>query len=375
VSVTPSNGPRIVLAAIAGALAAAAAPRVTLGASGWMRSLPIDARSSRRAAIAAISVAQLIVPIALLIGCIMAVFAYRAPLSLSRVLAVFPMLVAVGGVVLPRQSIGSRALYTAAVAAAVVGTWPALTVSLALLGASERIARDVGPRLPRARGAPAPNFGSRRTRSAVLMWARSSWRAIGARHVSDALLVSALPLAFAYLVARNNADLARETVGRVVRVCGAIAIVTVVAGLSNALLRRRRPWPWARSLPWSASRRVAVDALVLGVPTSVAPLVLGPLSWTDSLVLLGLIPFVAIIGAAAVRSGAPKTFGAAGRCVALATPVVVAVVVWPAVAVVTLAGIPAAVRWAARLEMNTAAMAWIELQHDAAGDPYWLSRP
>jgi hypothetical protein len=117
-----------------------------------------------------------------------------------------------------------------------------------------------------------------------------------------------------------------------------------------------------------------VDAVVVGFPAALGPLVLAALSWRDSIALLGLVPIVASIGAVAVRSGAPKTFGAAGRCIVIATPVAIAVGVWPALSLATLALTPVALRWAAQLEMTISATAWVELQHDAAGDPYWLSR-
>src|SRR6185503_8056142 len=105
-----------------------------------------------------------------------------------------------------------------------------------------------------------------------------------------------------------------------------------------------------------------------------AALVLVPLSVIDSLAMIALVPSVALAGAAAIRLGATHTYGAAGQCAVITMPVVTVVVLWPILSIVALILVPIALRWVARLEMQTGATAWAELQHDAAGDPYWLSR-
>jgi len=86
---------RGVLAAIAFAFAGTAVPRVLLGASGWMRSLPVDARASWRAAVAALCVAQLAVATFIPISVSLAVFVYHADLSPAKIVALPVMIVAV----------------------------------------------------------------------------------------------------------------------------------------------------------------------------------------------------------------------------------------------------------------------------------------
>jgi hypothetical protein len=180
-------------------------------------------------------------------------------------------------------------------------------------------------------------------------------------------------VSFAHLMLRNNPDLSGATIGRVARVCGAIAVALTVATLANGLLRARQPWAWARSLPWSSRYCIAVDACVLGAPSLVIPLAILPFGGSPAAAVAALIPVCALSGASALRAGAARQTGAAGETLVMALLIGVPVVVWPPLAVAALALAPVVLFWGARRERATQATRWTELQHDASGDPAWLS--
>jgi hypothetical protein len=166
---------RGVLAAIAFAFAGTAVPRVLLGASGWMRSLPVDARASWRAAVAALCVAQLAVATFIPISVSLAVVVYHADLSPAKIVALPVMIVAVAATALPSRrrshAFDRDGRDRAERRRHVVGT--------------RRFRRVSGPRRRDGPGdyRPAPSERRRRvfaTRdiSALEFWIRAAWRAM-----------------------------------------------------------------------------------------------------------------------------------------------------------------------------------------------------
>jgi len=104
---------------------------------------------------------------------------------------------------------------------------------------------------------------------------------------------AALPIvvgSFAYFITANNPALAPSTAATVVRVCGVLSLGLFAGALANALLAMRQPWPWARSLPWSARARVLGDACVLGIPLCAVPVALCAVNATQALVVASVVP-------------------------------------------------------------------------------------
>jgi hypothetical protein len=153
-----------------------------------------------------------------------------------------------------------------------------------------------------------------------------------------------------------------------------VGLAFFAASATNALLASRQPWPWARSLPWSARDRVIVDAIVLGAPLIVVVAVVAPVHWPSGLLMVCLVPFVGTLCAGALRGAATKQFGAAGLCLAISIPAGVLVAIWPVLAVLVLACTPVLLRWATARERDSRATRFAELRHSAAGDPMWISR-
>jgi hypothetical protein len=105
----------------------------------------------------------------------------------------------------------------------------------------------------------------------------------------------------------------------------------------------------------------------------VIPLALLPLGGMSAVVVAALIPVCALSGASALRAGAARQTGAAGETLLTALVIGIPVVIWPALAVAALALAPLALYWGARRERTANVSRWTELQHDASGDPAWLT--
>lgn len=365
-----SAGDRAILAVIAAAFAATAVPRVTLGATGWLRSLPADARATWRASVAALCMAQVAVITFVPLSVLAASVVYHARLSPSKIASLPLLIVAVAMTSLPARPIHTQLIAALAVVLSVVGTWPATLGSLACVV----IADATSPALVRAR---VRSRGRARfttsASSAFSIWVRASWRAMRPEGIAASAALPIIIASYAYFIVGNNPELARSTAETVVRVCGGLSLALFSATLANELLTKRQTWAWSRSLPWSSTQRVLVDACVLGVPLLVIPFGLLFRNPSQAAVVGALVPLGATAGAAAVRKGLNRPTGAAGESLLVVLVASGAIALWPALALAALLAAPLFVRLGARRERNAVATRWTELHHDAAGDPGWLS--
>jgi len=367
------GGPRMLLAAIAAALAVTAVPRVSLGGAGWMRSLPVDRRASWRAAVVAASAAQIAVVAFTIIGAAASAVAFHAPISLAKVATVPLIMVGVAMVVVPARNPLGRIIAAIAVLSAISGTWTFGTASLALLTVADVVADGLPVRKRRWRARRPTNMSG--GSSGMWIWIRLTWRAIGMRRMIDSMLVPTVATAYAYFITRNNPEFARHTNTTVITVCGGVAVATFAAGMANAVFVGRQPWAWSRSLAWSSTARVTTDALAIGLPIFLIPIALLPLGIVSALVVAASIPLAAAAGAAALRGVGARQTGAAGETFVLALVASVVVGIWPMLAVVALGFTPLIIRWGATRERAWHVARWTELHHNAAGDPTWLTAP
>jgi hypothetical protein len=305
------------LSALAFGLAAWAAPRVTLGSSGWIRHLPLSRAQHEAALIAAVACAE-------------------APLVVA----------ALGCAVLESWRSGAIAWPGFVVPPVVAIATAALAVALR----SRR--RHVSPR----RGAP----------SRAPFEVAVAWRALGTRAVTG-WLAGALPLAAAVLFVRNNVlpdHLARGGA----RLGGALGATFALAGCADALVARRPSWPWARSLPWGARRRVMGDALMLGALGTPIIVATAVLDLGAASAVAALLPLLALRAAAAMRQGGSSRSPASGPLIvegAFASGLV-ALVPWLSIA--ALAAVPFALRSATERERALKVTRWSAVHHIAAGD-------
>jgi hypothetical protein len=334
-----------------------------------MRSLPVDARAAWRAAVASLCIAQLAVATFIPISVVAAAFVYHAALSPIKIVSLGGVIVTVAATALPSRRLHTRLVAATGIALSVMGTWPTLIASLICLAIADATHPEIAsPRRRRRRsGLAATN------RSALAIWILAGWRAMRLQGIAAS---AALPLvvgSFAYFITANNPTLARSTAATVVRVCGVLSLGLFAGALANALLAMRQPWPWARSLPWSATARVLGDACVLGIPLCAVPVALCAVNATQAMVVASIVPLAAASGAAAVRGAGNRQTGAAGECMVVVLLVGGVIAVWPAMWLVAIAATPVFVWLGARRDRNSVATRWIELHHAASGDPGWLS--
>lgn len=357
------SGVLIVLAAMG--FASAAAPRICRGLGGWMRHLPIHGRAQRRAALLAITVAELPVILGMTIfSWVAARFGSAFVIDLLGLAVCAP---AAALAVMPvERPLLARPLALGAALAAVSGGLGLLAAGAGLLLAADAVAGE----LPRHATAGAPVGGRSwlgRLLPGGLIEIRIAWRALGWRLLS-ALAAGLLPLGAALLFVTNN-ELAPRHVRLAALLGGTCAVTFLFADLGEAIGVRRPAWPWSRSLPWSALSRVRTDATLLAVHA--LPLLLVT-TWIDplaALAVLAVTPWLAARAAGAVRRAPERRTGASGEIILQGSLLAALVALLPWVALLALLGLPWALRSAAERERAQKVSKWLELHHLAVGDP------
>jgi hypothetical protein len=354
-----AGGSAVLIAAAFLGAAAVAAPRVCRGLHGWLRHLPIGGLAHRRAAGLAIAVAQ--TPL-LLLFLFLAAFASRSLSTLvvdALGLAVTALAAALAVTPAERQWLARVAALTAAVAAG-SGGWGMLAIGAGLVVVADLAAGPLagGGGRPVAHASHRPGGGFLEPRVA---WRALGWSALGA------YLLGLLPVAAAWAFLAHNA-LAPQHARLGARLGGGCAAVLLLAQLAESLAVRRPAWPWSRSLPWSAARRVGSDALFLGLHA--LPLALLT-AWIEpaALAVLGLLPLLSIRAGGAMRRAPERRTGASGEILLEGLLLAALTALLPWTAVLALAAVPFALRAAAGRERRQKVSRWLELHHLAAGDP------
>ena len=361
VAVTASDvprGPALALAVLAIAAADGAAKTLRIGLGGWLASLPYSVAALRRAFALA-----LVVPLApilayVAIGAVLTPTRYDLDLHPPTLLGfLLGMLGAAASAVPTRRRVLGRPLAWVAALVWVQGTWWATLGSAVALVVWDRIA---GPVVPKKR----PSERS----SSIDRWIlpRLSLRALGP-HAFYPVFIGGLLLGAAWLYRVNN-GLARPDAALATRLALLSAFLLGNLVTAERLLERRRPWPWARSLPMSSRRRVLDDATVFGVlhlpalalATSFDPFV--------GLVGVAVLPTTSLLSAGAIRRARGRLTGASGVLFWSLAPFVALCSVFPWTATLVLLFTPLALSLAARAERRWIATAWDPLHHDAAGD-------
>ena len=377
------------------AVAAVAAPRVCAGLGGWLRHLPVAGATHRRAAAAAIAVAEapLLAFLALLV---LAARSRPGAATAPRLVGLLAVALAAAQVALPiRRRAAAVPPALAAGLLAGLGSWPALAAAVPLLAVADLAAGPLrSPRPARSRGASRRRLAARppppaerlpaahRLRAPpaaaepsgrhapALLPARIARRALGWRPV-HAYAVALLPWLAAVLFAANN-QLAPLHATRAALLGGGGSCVLLLASLAGTLAARRPAWPWARSLPWPARRRVLDDALLLGASCLPLLALAGLQSAAAVPPLAAILPWLAVRAAGAIRrpaSPAAGRPGPSGEILMEGALLAGLVALLPWSALLPLAAFPVAVRAAAARERRLKVGAWMERHHLAAGDP------
>lgn len=353
--------------------ASVASPRICRGLSGWMRHLPIHGRAQRRAALLAITVAQLPLVLGMLIFSFVAVRTSGNPGAAfaTDLLGLAICAPAAALAVMPvERPLRSRPFAWGAALVAVSGGWLAALIGLGLFLLADLAAGA----LPRHATAGAPVGGRSLLGRLVpdrllggLFEVRIAWRALRWRLLS-ALAAGLLPLGAAFFFVTNN-ELAPHHVRLAALLGGTSAVTFLLADLGEALGVRRPAWPWSRSLPWSALSRVRTDSVLLGahaLPTLLLTAWIDPLA---ALAVLAVTPWLAVRAAGAIRRAPERRTGASGEILLQGSLLAALVALLPWIALFPLLGVPWALRAAAERERAQKVSKWLELHHLAVGDP------
>lgn len=361
----------VLAVALSAAVAAATAPRLTTGLTGWLRHLPASGVAHRRALTAGLVVAQAPVLLLLLAGGLMTI--YHSPATtLPRLVGLVPMAwcSVLGALPLRRHA---RVLAMAASVAAWLGSWGFLAVAALLLVIADRHAGPITTAkrrllIKRRREGPvAGQLAVNRPPSPIRLWAVIGWRALRWRLFASWVAAPCV-LIPAWLFLHNNRLEPAHELGAV-RLAGVSTGVVVMAMLAEGLVKRRPPWPWIRSLPWSAWFRVAADGTLLAVVALPVMVLAAGMAPSTLPAVVATLPLLALRGSAAIREGAGRSAGASGPLLleGLLVAGAVALVPWLAAAMLVLA--PVAARLAIDRERRQPVSRWHELHHLAAGDP------
>jgi len=344
--------------------AVSAAPRIFLGSSGWLRHLPSSAAQRRRSALAGMWVS--LVPVLLGLAFVYVMSHFRSGSLNPAYLAGFPVLGwAAAQATLPvKNKTLVRALSFLAAVLAVLGGWPYLGLSLALLGAADLLA---GPFI-RSRRPPVRSAGARtRGLAFLILWRALRWR-LGLWYC-----LSAIPflLSFAYLTNSDVTTLQRQ---RALLFGTAAALVAFTALAAGGMAARRPVWPWLRSLPGSARSRILTDAAFLWLHAM--PITI-PLAFLDLRVtvevVLGL-PALSLYAAAVIRRAADQKMSALGLVSMNGILGGMLLALFPPAALVFVGILPLLLRYGVSKDRCQNVSRWLEIHHLAAGDPYSWSR-
>jgi hypothetical protein len=202
--------------------------------------------------------------------------------------------------------------------------------------------------------------------SGFLLSVGIAWRALRFR-IFLPYLLSVLVLGLTRLFVLNN-TFSSSLNFRAACFGGSLSLFLYGAVIAGRLSERRPPWPWARSLPWSARARVLIDSVILAV------LSLPVLALTASLdiralwpVAVGLPPF-AVLASLFMRRGHRYRLGAMEIISFTGAAAAALICLLPWISFLFLALTPFALKHAAAEERNQKVSRWHEMQHLAAGD-------
>ncbi len=358
------GGSGILVALACLGFASSATPRVCRGLDGWLRHLPIAGRAHRRAAALAIAVTQM--PLLIGLAALSWVASRGGSAFLADLLGLTVCAPAMALLAMPTERrLLTRLLALAAAILAVSGGWMLLGCGALVLIAADLCAGALSP-LPLAPSPARAGEGER------FLEVRIAWRALRWRLVS-AYLLGLLPLGGAGLFVANN-QLRPEHVRLAALLGGGCAVVFLFADLGEVLGARRPAWPWARSLPWSAGRRVLFDAGFLAAHALPLLVLTARIDLLSALAVVATVPFLSARAAGAIRRAPERRTGASGEILIEGSLLAAAVALLPWICLLALLATPWAVRAAAERERRQKVSRWLELHHLAVGDPQsWSS--
>lgn len=267
---------------------AAAARRLAPAHRGWQLHLPIGLRTRWGAGV--LGVASTLAHLAGLWIVLWIGGRVLGDPASPRALVALPLVaLAAAGTWMPAPG-RVRASAAVAVPLAASASLPGLAAAISLLTLAYFQAGRWSPRSARVPSVPSSLLSlGRRLPIGQLAF---SLRALGL-WITLAHLPAALFAAPTGLAIHNNEFTADQT-DLVLRLGTSLGVTATVLAVATLLSARRPPWAWSRSLPWSARRRVAADAVLLLLIASPLLIPVPYLPASSGLSVLALLVFLAV---------------------------------------------------------------------------------
>jgi hypothetical protein len=335
-----------------------ASRRVCLGLAGWIRHLPSEGKTHRRMAAIAISIAQIPILVILLGLAVVSIKLYQV--SAAPFIAGLPLVgVSCALYVLPvKRKLITRPLTALAALGFASNNWGFLAGGILLLIAADWIS---GPLVKKKK----PTKFHEPFRGMLLV-ASINWRALRLRPFVPYLL--SLPfLGAAQLFITNNQPSTLLT-EQVIRFGGALGLVLFCSIFVKMLASRRPPWPWIRSLPWTAKTRIIWDTAFIGLHMLPLVVLVGAMNLKSMLPLIVSLPLFAAYSAYSIRQAPESVMGASGKVLLLGTfgSLFLCLIPWSSLFFLSIT--PMILNQAAKAEKHQKVSRWLELHHLAAGD-------
>jgi hypothetical protein len=206
----------------------------------------------------------------------------------------------------------------------------------------------------------------RKSSKGMLMVATINWRALSLRPLVLYLLAIPFLGAAQLFIANNDPDpLLAE---KMIRFGGALSLVLFCSIFASMLASRRPPWPWIRSMPWSARTRIVWDSCFIGLHALPLTILVGVLDLKSMIPLALILPAMAVYSAYSIRQAGESTMGASRNVLLLGSIGSLFLCLLPWSSVFFLAMTPLFLHRGSMAEKQQKVSQWLELHHLAAGD-------
>jgi hypothetical protein len=342
-----------------------ASRRVCLGLNGWVRHLPATGLNHRRMAGIALFIAQLPLLVILLGLAVVSMKLEKIPavpyffglpfVGLSCGLCVLPV----------EKHLITRPLAVLAGICFASNNWGFLAAGFPLLVAADRISGPLVQKKKRKR--------FHRLSRGMFLMASINWRALRLRPIVPYLLSLSF-IGAAQLFIANN-DPAPRLAEQMIRFGGAMTLILFCSIFTKMLASRRPPWPWVRSLPWSAKTRILWDTFFIGLHMLPLLVLSGIMNPKILFSLAASLPLFAAYSAYSVRHAQESSMGASGKILLLGTIASLLLCLFPWSSLLFLALLPLVLNAGIEAEKHQKVSRWLELHHLAAGDSLsWSER-
>lgn len=345
-------------------IAGMAGPRVCHGLDGWIRHLPASSRMHRRLAIFAIFIAQIPILVVLASLSVYALIRFEAPAA--AYLAGLPLLgLASAQYVIPvKRKMVIRPLAIIACVCLASGHWLFILGGLTLFLVTDSISGSLSP----IRKHPSFHHSFKGS----LLHLTIAWRAIRFRIIIPYLLSLWVLGTTALFLSNNNP--APSLAVKAICFGGTLSIAVFLAFVSNMLVTRRPPWPWVRSLPWSAKVRILIDALFLSLHTVPLIILIALMNRKAVFPIIVSLPFLALYAVHITRHALEYRMAASGKILLAGSLAALSISLIPLISPLFLVLTPFVLKFAVEAEQSQKVSRWLELHHLAAGDPLSWSK-